>query len=169
MNEFIEKNRRLLHFYCIAARIMGSVLLIAGLAWGCTKAVALVSRINDWEAFKTFVLADWPSGIFKFILLGLVALGIAQFIRYLFDREYKAGWILHNGDKILYVCAVLLIGNHVWIYINDSSFNLSSLYLRLLLGLLMLLYTAAKVLILIGLAQTLRRIMPVIEESKTLV
>jgi len=33
MNEFIEKNRQLLRFYCLAARIFGWVLICGGTIW----------------------------------------------------------------------------------------------------------------------------------------
>ena len=167
MNQFIEQNRGLLRTYCVAARIIGWVLLtVPGIV-----AVIVVLRGPLPSANKLYnILYMVQAVVLNFMLLGLVALGIAQFIRYLFENQYQPGWILRNGTTILYACAVLVLAGsvvqysfHVTVMGSASNFSL------LLILLPVVLPAVAKGLILIGLAQVLRRIMPIIEESKTLV
>jgi hypothetical protein len=161
MNEFIEKNKGLLKFYCVAARIIGWVLLI-------TAATQTVSNLSGYSSFSIpFVM---PITFFIRILIGLVVLGVAQFIRYLFETEYKPGWILRHGEKILYLYAVLRVIRIVFLYFVDAKTMGDSIYYSPW-GFLVsnVLPVVASALILVGLAQILRRVMPIIEESKTLV
>jgi len=175
MNEFIEKNRRLLKFYCLAARIFGWVLICGGTIWFLLF-VLVTLAVNDaagtigWpHTSENFVYAS-TSFVFQFVMPGLIALLVAQLIRYMLETEYKPGWILLCGDKILYVYAALLIGQNILMYYvlrvglltQDSPGHL--VFIQPLVVPL-----AAKILILVGLGQILRRILPVIEESKTLV
>jgi len=180
MNEFIEKNRRLLKIYCVAARIIGWLILILG---GIGILTLLVEQWRvGWEQGVVIkgALGVFQRSWFPLMSYGLVALGVSQFIRYLFDRNYQQGWILRYADKILYVFALFAIWRAVgaiWIFISNYD-NAARMYLRLdisppytwlLLVLPVLLLCSAKLLAIIGLAQALRRIMPIIEESKTLV
>jgi hypothetical protein len=161
MNEFIEKNKGLLKFYCIAARIIGWVLLITAGKW-------TVSSLSGYSSFSIpFVM---PITIFIRILIGLVLLGVAQFIRYLFETEYKPGWILCHGEKILYLYAALRVIRIAFLFFVDAKRMGDSIYYSPW-GFLEAngLPVVASALILVGLAQILRRVMPIIEESKTLV
>jgi len=114
MNEFIEKNRRLLKFYCLAARIFGWVLLCGGTIWFLmfvllTLAVEDAAGTIGWPyTIDNFVYSS-SSYVFEFAMLGLVALLVAQLIRYMLESKYTPGYILRFGDKILYVYAALLI------------------------------------------------------------
>jgi len=177
MNEFIEKNKGLLRFYCIAARFIGWLILILG-GIGILTYLVEQSRVG-WEhvvVINVIFQRSW----FPLMSYGLSALGVAQFIRYLFDRNYQPGWILRYADKILYVFAFFDIWRAVGticMFVENYD-NAARLYLRLDIShpytwllpvMTVLLLCSAKLLAIIGLAQALRRIMPVIEESKTLV
>jgi hypothetical protein len=175
MNEFIEKNRRLLKFYCTAARISGWVLLCGGTIWFLLF-VLLTLAVDDatgeigWPHTLDNFVYSTSSYVFEFALLGLVALLLAQLIRYMLESKYTPGYILRFGDKILYVYAALLIGQNTLIYYVLNRELLSTLkpghfiFVKPLIVPL-----ATKVLILVGLGQILRRILNVLEESKTLV
>ena len=107
-----------------------------------------------------------------FILMatGLISLGVAQFMRYLFDNKYRPGWTLRYGDKILYVFAVFVVWRVVaMVILYFSRTDIADLAMWLLNVIPMLLLNIAKILALLGLAQIMKRIMPMIEESKTLV
>lgn len=161
MNEFIEKNRRLLKIYCVATRIIGWVLLITAGTW-------IVSILSGYSSFSIpFVM---PITIFIRILVGLVVLGVAQFIRYLFETEYKPGWILRNGEKILYLYAALRVIRITLLFFADAKRMGDSIHYSPW-GFLVAngLPVVAVALIMVGLAQILRRVIPIIEESKTLV
>ncbi len=175
MNEFIEKNRRLLTFYCLAARIFGWVLLCGGTIWFLlfvlvTLAVSDAAGEIGWPHTSENFLYASVSFVFEFVLPGLLALLIAQLIRYMLESEYTPGRILRYGDKIVYGYAVLLTGQNILIYyILHVVLLESNSPGRLLLVQPLVVPLAAKILILVGLGQILRRILLVIEESKTLV
>ena len=161
MNTFIEKNKGLLKFYCVAARIIGWVLLITAGTW-------TVSTLSGYSRSSTPFITSIT--IFIRILVGLVVLGVAQFIRHLSETDYKPGWILRHGEKILYLYAALRVIRITFLFFVDAKIMGDSIYYSPW-GFLVAngLPAVASALILVGLAQILRRIMPIIEESKTLV
>jgi len=109
----------------------------------------------------------------SFMLLGLTLLGVVQFIRYLYDDEYQAGWSLRHGSSILYTFAAITFLVHIGgllLRINYKTGMDADNYLGLSSDWpLSALLSVGIVLILVGTGQALRRIMPVIEESKTIV
>ena len=170
MNTFIENNRRLLRIYCIAARIVGWVLVLGGLLWF----FLIIPSIDvDISARADALLYVISSMLFDFIILGLIALGVTQFIRYVSETGYKPGYILRKADRIFYMYAVFLIlktyCKYIWYNACYAELLQNPEVSRLLFMQPFFLPTLAKVLILIGLGQTIRRILSVIEESKTLV
>jgi hypothetical protein len=111
-------------------------------------------------------------------MFGLLLLGTAQFIRYISEKQYQPGWLLRHGDKLLYLYAFFQIINAVvgfaefTIFImsrTNHHFSFAEACQTLFIWSFIILTSIAAILILVGLAQVLRRIMPVIEESKTLV
>jgi hypothetical protein len=170
MNEFIEQNRRLLKFYCTAALIIGWLLIIGGFLWFIPAITSL--NINDLYKGADAILYVVSALLFDFFLPGLIALGVMQFIRYLFEDVKKPGCILRAADWLFYIYAVfLIVKTYLQYYWNSTWYAevIESEVSRLLFIQPFLLPTIAKVLILVGLGQIIHRIIPVIEESKTLV
>ena len=177
MNEFIEQNRQLLKFYRLAARVCGWVLICGGIVWFllfifCTlAAMDAAGSMGFPYASENFIYAS-VSFVFEFVLPGLFALLVGQLMAYMLQSGYTPGWLLRCGDKILYTYAALLVVQNIVIYYallmrvgllgNQSPGHL--LFVQPLVVPLVV-----KILILVGLGQILRRIIPVIEESKTLV
>jgi hypothetical protein len=174
MNQFVKQNQRLLHFYSVAVQSMAVVLLILA-------PIFIIARMFSGDRFSS--IGDWPSllNLLTHVLLSYIvpaglALLVAQFIRHLLEPEYRAGWILRHGTGILYVGAVVVAVNCVWrwfffvVIINHSTLDAFSTWAGKLLAILVsLVLTAVGILILVGLGQILKRTMPIIEESKTLV
>jgi hypothetical protein len=161
---FIEKNKRLLKIYCVIARIIGWTILVVVGIW---IALILTGLGGGNQHGKELLLRSIPSFIFAYMLPGLITLGAAQLMQYLFEREYRPGWILRHEDKLLYLYAVVQIVFDVLRHINAAKlFAQLNVWLMTVLPMLLL---AAKVLILVGLAQILKRLLPMIEESRTLV
>jgi len=170
MNEFIKQNRRLLKLYCTAALIIGWLLFAGGFLWFIPTIMSL--NINDLYKGADAILYAVSAMLFDFLLPGLIALGVVQFIRYLFEDTIKPGRILRNAHWFFYIYAVFLIViTYLQYFWNITWYAevIESETSRLLFIQPFLLPTVAKVLILVGLGQILRRIIPVIEESKTLV
>jgi uncharacterized membrane protein len=171
MHEFIEKNRRLLKIYCVVARIIGWILLIVplvGIVW------VLLESTDNLRGQNRIWLLMWPENVVNIWMLGFIALGIAAFIRYLFETESRPGWTLRHSEWILYIGAVLVVIVAILrcislVYTMRKFAGNGNIY-SIILGLLMsTVLCTAKVLILVGLGKILRRLMPVIEESKSLV
>jgi hypothetical protein len=172
MTQFIEKHQRLLKIYCIIARIIGWYLLGAGIFYF----VVLVHPYSPpgqqpkphlilYAAFRT---------ICDFIIPAFLAFSIADFLDYLLDSRTKPRFLLRATDKLCYAYAAFLALNYLtanlWLT-NTNFFNILGLsdsnlfvFFQPLLG-----PTLAKAIMLICVAIVLRRLLPVIEESKTLV
>ena len=168
MNEFVKQHQRLLHFYCDAAQALGWTLLLFVPSIGVVGRLLSGSVMSNWLSGK--ILYSVLVVFLNSMILGLVLLGVGQFIRYLFDNERQPSWMLRNGTKVLYACAVIVLVSCVlqqlWYTSLMKNVSNSLLIWRLLLTAIPAL---AKALILVGLGQILRRVLPVIEESKTLV
>ena len=171
MNEITEKNRRLLKFYCENLRCIGFLILILGLLSVCAITISvLLSKFGNWHAPEAFkMIITMPLAAFNIFFIGIGILGLVQFIKYLVERDYKPGWILRHGDMFFYLYALLTILSVVWVYTIAPSYRSPSIYTQVGVIFLTVISTAVKVLILVGLGQILRRLMPIIEESKSLV
>ena len=172
MKEFIEKNRRLLHFYCETLRTIGSVIFILGLVGGFAMIIfKLVIKFGYWHAPKSYemVISLMPIGAFNIIFYGLAILGFVQFIRYLVEEDYKPGWILRHGYMFFNLYALFIIVSVVWVYTTIPGILSLPSYTVVYTILMTFFSITVRVLILLSLGQILRRILPVIEESKSLV
>ena len=168
MNKFIEENRRLLIFYWVAARIIGWVLVILS-AMMATLALCVAYQAyrfpgSDLEVIP--MLGEMLEILFCQLPLGIIVLGVAQFVRYVSESDYQPGWLLRHGTSILYLFAVLMF---VGPLIRYCSLSPATKLMDTPYDILHLLIDATKALILIGMGNILKRAMPVIEESKTLV
>ena len=175
MKKFIEENKGLLKFYCIAARIIGWALVCGGIVWFllyvlCILVVSDAAGELRWPYTLKNVIYSSLSFIFEFLFPGLVVLIVAQLIGYIIANKSKHGWLLRYGEYVLYTYAALVIGKVVLKYYLCHCMIFGGHGAKGLLFIQPLVIpVAAKVLIIIGLAQALRRVMPVIEEWKTLV
>jgi len=172
MNEFIEKNKGLLRSYCILAQIVGLLLLIVPII-GIAIEILSGSIVKGHRSYIPSIIQIpfvIQAVVLNFTFLGLVALGVAQFIKYVFESQGQPSLILRIGDKILYVYAGLVIlGAFLkWVF-QMEVIKATALSTLLISFVALLLPATAKALILIGLGKIFHRIMPVIEESKTLV
>ena len=168
MNEFIEKNRRLLEIYCFLANLFGGILTFVGCIAVIGHSLALISRAGDVNSFLDY-FKSIPWGVISFLPTGCLVLGLAEFIRYLFDNKYRPGWILRNATKFIYLYAFVLAVILTIFCVIECSRYPNQWYEIAYRGLSFVFYGGGKVLLLVGLAQVLQRILPVIEESKTLV
>ena len=167
MNAFVEQNKRLLRVCCTTARIYGWLLLSFGLLATAGHSFALMSRIGKWDLFYDY-LESVPWNVIGGVASGVLALGIGQFISFVIDNDCRRGWILRNASRLLYVYAVF-VGAFI-VILSVMAFpnweNWNEIIIRLLGRMV---HGAGKILLLIGIALILKRIMSVIEESRTLV
>jgi hypothetical protein len=168
-HRFLTQNRRFLKLCSDMARFYGVLcLILAGVV--VLFAILAVSGSMGAEHRTRWLTTFQPFTRIPIVALrGLLALVVAEFISYLIADEGKPKWLLRHGDKIIYAYAIFLLvpairtgffppaGSAV-----DHSSNLG-------FGLIGLLSTAAVVLMWVGIGITLRKVLPIIRESKTLV
>ena len=175
MNEFIEQNRQLLKFYRLAARIVGWVLICGGTIWFSIYMFCILAAMDAagelvWSpAFKNIIYSS-SSYVFELLFPGLIAIIVAQLIAYIIANESKRPRLLQYGQFVLYAFAAFVIGRAILHYCLWHGLVFEG---QNVAGLLFIqpfiVPVAAKVLIIIALAHAFRRILNVIEESKTLV
>jgi hypothetical protein len=175
MTNFIEKNAALLKFYSIAARIIGWVLICGGTIWFLLFALCILAARDAagelrWPHETENVMYATSAAIFDFVFPGLIALVLAQLARRLVQDEYQPGRLLRFGDIILYAYAGLVICRaaltyYIWRVGLLGNYTAG----HLLFVQPMVIPVIAKVLIIAGLAYVLRRVLPIIEEWKSLV
>ena len=170
MNTFIEQNKKLLLFYYWAARIGGWVFLTMASLTFFGKSVALASRLGDMDEFHRFCQHDVPWGMFSDVLpTGLLLLGVSQLIWYLLETDHNPRWILLNAHKLLYTYTAILVVYFCWRGTLDVISHFNEPYDFPYRMILLVVFIVVKLLALIGIAEFLRRMVPMIEESKTLV
>jgi hypothetical protein len=167
MNSFIEKNKRLLKIYYIAALIMGWTLIILS---GVKTALLVfnVFRIGD---SRMVMMGTFLEMVFSQIILGTFLLAVAQYIRFLTSGSNKAGGLTRHIDKIIYLYTIAKVAQMRVVYISltaqakdagpyFSAWRSFALYAT---------PTIAYILVLVGLGLILKRSIPIIKESKTLI
>jgi hypothetical protein len=177
----VEKNRKWLRFYANVARVIGWLLI----AWGCGALVRNVEMGKEMLASiklgglfspverQLFVLVLPP--LRRVILPGLLALLVAQLLRFLLNRHARPGWLLGQGDKLLFFASLISLISfllHLSPLLRHAG-ELEKLFYPVWLTLVfenlpMLLRAGTELMILVGLALIFRRLIPIIRESKSL-
>ena len=173
MNAFVQQHKTLLKFYHSALRLSGWILLIVGI---CNYPITmLLARTLDVHTFS-LVSISLPLRMFPLILFGLLGLAIAQLIQYLVDSTSKPGLLVRHGSKFLCIYVVLMlimvpISNfHIIRYISSVDIpNTQRLFFITMALVTSIILFATQALILLGAAQFLKRLLPIIEEHKSLV
>lgn len=167
MNQISEQNRRWLHIYGKVARVFaGVILLVLAITFVVSWAKG---NYGNWQQQGPI---ETPVRFILWLVFNLIppifALGVAQLITYVLEEQEQPGWILRHLDKVLYFYAILLIVYQVWFLKRTGQGFIGGMP-----GLWFVLYplfpTIAKALVLVGLGLLLRRVLSIIEESKTLV
>lgn len=168
MNTFIEENKGLLKNCYVSANVLGWLLLALGCSAVVGHSIALISRLGDWTMFREYYFSSVPWNVINGVPIGLLALGIGQFIKFICDKDYQPGRILRNAQQILYIYAVLFAVSVIIHFITRFPYweNWLEIIVRVLAHIL---WGVGKIMLLVALALILKRIMPVIEESRTLV
>jgi hypothetical protein len=174
MKAIVEENRSLLRFYERAARMVGWVLLCGGTVWLiifilCVLGVDAAAD-RQWPGTTRNLTYAGSTFLVSFAVPGLLALLIGQLIKYSLDAEGKPGWLLCHGARVLYAFGLVLIGQAV---LRIAGWEPAVATDPDQAGLLFvgpsLVPLLAKILICVGLGQLLGRILPIIDESRTLV
>ncbi|MCX5645114.1 MAG: hypothetical protein NTZ17_10600 [Phycisphaerae bacterium] len=105
------------------------------------------------------------------LFYGFLALILAEFISYLLVEQGEPKWILRQGDKIIY--AYVLYSFAMFIYAAPQAASMggaSGMDFHRVFGFVLFVVSGVvHVLIWVGIAIVLRKVVPIIRESKTLV
>jgi len=166
-SNFLVGNSFFLRFCANAARFIGLLSLLFA---GVLAALLIIFRVmsgargpNSMEESLHAILTKLPTIIF----IGFVALITAEFISFLLTSKDEPKWILRHGDKIIYGYAAYLIIMHIYISMqtpNPEELPNSLIHIVRFHGV-----SVVRILIWIGIAITLRKVVRIIKESKTLV
>jgi len=173
MTSFFVQNKSLLTFYRKLARSVGWVLLAGGLIWFLVFIFWILAAKDaagdlPLPGLHANILYAITSFLNDFALPGLIALVLSRLLQFIMVSDDKGGWILRQGHWILYGFAIVIVGEVILkMSLMPETLDPDSLGLVFVSPLLVPML--ARILILVGLGQILRRIIPVIEESKTLV
>ena len=169
MNEFIQKNKKLLEIYNYLANIIGWILIVLTpvliLILLLNRTGGNIRSISDVNIY--FFVLSIHTGIANYLCLGLILLVVARFIKYLYSEEPKPGWLLRHFDKIIYLYTIVIAMGISLEYLPQKKAITWQEILAYSLPVLII--NAAKVFILIGLGHVMNKVLPVIEESKSLV
>ena len=114
-----------------------------------------------------------PLGSLNLLFLALFAIGLAQLIRYLFDFDYKPSLILRHGSKLLslYVVFTLFLAvRHIIVLTQYLSVpDIERQFIFLFNSIMYIFYFVAKSIVLVGIAQFLKRLTPVLDEHRSLI
>ena len=161
MNTFVEKNKKWLKFYSVASRILGwALILLASIVVLSLLKMSLEIRERQILLINLGTILEHTFGQLP---MGIILLGVGQLLTYIYEDEYKMPWLLRNGPIMLYLFAVLAILRPIIFYLYQYGMNSAPNLTFTPNG------SLANILILVGLGSILKRIMPVIEEHKSLV
>jgi hypothetical protein len=169
---FIADNRRFLKLCSDMARFYGLLCLV-----GAGGIVALLVFLEISGSPSGEHRQPWMSTFQPFtrvpliVLGGLLALVVADFISYLIADEGKPNWLLRHGDIVTYAyaCMLLVLRVRMDFLIPAASGSAAHSPFNVGLGVFGLLSTAAVTLMWVGIGIILRKLLPIIHESKTLV
>ncbi|MCK5226228.1 MAG: hypothetical protein KAQ89_05880 [Planctomycetes bacterium] len=170
MHNLIDKNEPFLRLSCNVARFFGllliafAVLALLGVFWHVLY-IGYALHFADFLKMASRIILGL---VFPAFLL----LGIEQLIKCLIIPDFKPNWVLRFGDKIAYTYAGFLLINFAYssMYahkmICSSEYDISFVWQSLIPSGI---FTFIKILTWIGIGLFLKRIVPIIQESKTLV
>ena len=164
----MDKKLKLLSSLCTAIACIGWTLVIGGWFWLIMFFTRAYTGVSPGLGEIQFLFYGISAVSFDFFFVGLGAVIVARLAKFIFEKESAPTLMLRCGDKIFYLFAVLGI---LWGVFRHLIFAtaIEDSTTRFLYQQPALLPTLGKVIILILLGQILKRLLPVIQEHKSLV
>jgi hypothetical protein len=171
-----NQKRGCMRIYCVSAQVIGWMLFVIPATLIVTQLAGAIRFGDDkLRGILNILLHNWPLTLqifINFMLPGMLLVIIARFIRYLIDDEYQISWLLRQSHAILYTSAIIVLAGYIGGLIKGINYmsgisaaaftSISSNWV------LSALPSIGIVLILVGTGQAIKRMILVIEESKTL-
>jgi hypothetical protein len=137
----------------------GALLLLSGVLWD-NLPTKHFTKVLDRRSILHIVQA---------VFSALFLLGVSQFIKCLIEVDFKPKWILRNGNKLIYVYVCFFLISSISSLVSTKN-TLDSLghdtsYFMVLMP--MGIFAIVTMVLWIAFAFILKRILPIIQESKT--
>ena len=164
----MDKKLKLLNGLCAAISFLGWLLIIGGFFWGANFVNnCYAEESSEWSQIQ-FIFYVISKVSFDFLFVGISAIVVAGFVKFIVNKESRAGSLLRFSDKLFYIFAGLGI---LWALIQHSVFKavIADTTARILYEQPVLLPALLKAIMLILLGRILKSLLPVIEEYKSLV
>ncbi len=148
------KNKLLLKIYCFISNFLGTLLLIYG---GISYVALFCMNTNYTRMIRTIL--QLPDIFF----LGLLLLGVSQFLRHISGQTDRPGWILRKGEFIIYFAIIIKITQAIWgfstagaICFGSSSCSSTTVTEKSFVVIISVTMAFIRILIMFGIAQSLR-------------
>ena len=168
MNQISEQNIRWLQVCSKAARVFAGIVLLVftiNLVVGWAK-----GYYGNWQQQGPI---ETPVRFILWVAFNLIpaifALGIAQLITFVLEEQEQPGWMLRHLDKVMYLYAILLTANEIWFLKRTGQGFIGGVSFPVVFLLYPLFPTIVIALVSVGMGLLLRRVLSIIEESKTLI
>lgn len=164
----LERPKRSSLILCTALQTIGWLLLVdIAIAFIMTMTGVKPGAIEQKQSIENVIvlIAYWFS--LDFFILGITVIIFGQLARFVFQKSDQPGLLLRWGSKILIVFACLVLFWAICIYNIYKPLLPSNMILVALI--LFISAVTIKAAVLVLLAQILKRVLPIIEESKVLI
>lgn len=159
MNAFIKENQDMLGLYAAVARIIGLIFILTT-AFPLVQLLCFLITTPSLRSIRTAIFSSGRP--FQQLLFGIIIWGAAQLIKYVSTKQIRPPWLLRNAIIILYLGALMIMLPYLSPLQHLQSLpNILGYSLGLIVGL-------ARMMLVIGLANILKKLIPVIEEGKKL-
>jgi len=160
-------NRQWVERYVKGFTALGALMVIASVIYGALS-VTQLSRLSEfhWMIAQSSVLTA------SACLRGILVMSLASFLSYVLGVRQQPGWILRSADKVLYILGGLALLSglfqslHILQVVRHSASHPVGLGFSIAFHGLS---SATIALIWLVFGLILRRVLPVVEESRTLV
>ncbi len=169
MHTFIEENKRLLKPFYLSANILGVLLLIFGCSATIFHFYEIFADKLPLHPFVDFYFDEVPWNYIECVPFGLLVLGLGQFIKYIFDEDASIGWVLKHSQSIIYFFIVYHLVTHITNITLSILYDWPDIIERMIFFPLAIFWLVGVLLLLLAMSLIVKRVIPMVEESKTLV
>jgi hypothetical protein len=169
MQTFIKENWGLLRISYVSSMVIGWLLMVLFVAtsWVHTQEL-LHDEFSDMTWFEYYT-REIPWNDLDSLPMGILVLAIGQFIKFFYDRDSHPGWVLKNLTVLITLFILITLIRESISFTLNYSYQWHAPIERWVLFPLKVLCLCGKVLVLLGITLTVKRVLPLIEESRTLI
>ena len=168
VHDAVKRNEQYLRFSGQVAQFLGLFLLFY---FFMVVVFLLTGVVWDNSPTKYYTKALEQGAILsmgKVVFSALFLLGINQFIKYLVDVDFKPNWIFRNSNTLIYLYVCFLLVSSISSLVNTKNMlNKSGHDISFMSLILTGIFTIVTIVLWIAFAFILKRILPIIQESKT--